>query len=52
MDDAPEHDEEWEETLVVECVECGHVHFYTELDIYLPCPIEECGCPFAEGTGR
>lgn len=33
--------------LVVQCMECGHLHWTHEG--YIPCPIQDCPCTYAEG---
>ena len=30
---------------ITTCVECGHLHWNSTLQIYIPCPLDECGCP-------
>ena len=34
---------------LMECSECGHLHYEPALTAYYACPIDECPCPWAKG---
>lgn len=31
---------------VIECSECGHLHFDVTINDFIECPLEDCPCPY------